>query len=161
MGSIILSTLGLLAWYGGRGWLAVIAFCMVSSLLAFYLFNKYPARIFPGNTLSYMVGALIACIAIAGNSEKAALVLFIPYLLQLPLKLRGFLQKESFAKVQPDGALIEPYDRWYGIEHITISFLRWLKGSAYEKGVTHTLMFVELLLSILVIAIVIFKIPFW
>ncbi len=158
MASIILSTMGFIAWHNEQGWVAVIALCMVSSLLAFYLFNRYPARIFPGNTLSYSVGALIACVAIAGNMEKAALVLFIPYFLQLPLKLRGFMQKESFARVQSDGTLVEPYPKWYAIEHVTISFLRKVYGKAYEKSVTNTLMLFELMLALFVLYVVIVKI---
>jgi UDP-N-acetylglucosamine--dolichyl-phosphate N-acetylglucosaminephosphotransferase len=158
MGAIILFTLGYVTWFTGQGWVAVIAFCMVFALLALLLFNMYPARIFPGNTLTYTVGALIACIAISGSAEKVALLLFIPYLIQLPLKLRGLMQKESFARVLPDGSLTEPYPKYYAIEHMAISFLKFVKGKAYERDVVLLFLSLESLLSFLVIIIVTFRI---
>ena len=82
MGAIILFTMGYIAWFTRTGWVAVVALCMFSSLVAFYLFNKYPARIFPGDTLTYSVGALIACVAIAGNMESLE---FCPCLLLILL----------------------------------------------------------------------------
>ncbi len=50
---------------------------MVGALLAFLWFNWYPAKVFPGDTLTYSVGALVACIAILGDMEKIAVILFI------------------------------------------------------------------------------------
>ncbi|MBU2560641.1 glycosyl transferase family 4, partial [archaeon] len=70
MGVIILSVLGFFAWQAGFGWVAVFALCMVFSLLAFLRYNWHPARIFPGDTATYSIGALIACVAIMGNMEK-------------------------------------------------------------------------------------------
>lgn len=135
LGIIILSTLGYLAWLNNMGWVAVIAFCMVFALLAFLIFNMYPASVFPGDTLTYSVGALIAIIAILGNMEKYALMLFVPYFIEFVLKARGMMQKESFARVMSEGTLAKPYKKYYGIEHIAIDVADRIKGKAREYDV--------------------------
>ncbi|MBU2612707.1 MAG: glycosyl transferase family 4 [Nanoarchaeota archaeon] len=133
-GILILGALSIITFATGNLWLSVISACMVASLLAFYLFNKYPAKVFPGDTLTYPVGALIGAIAILGNIEKIAIFFFIPYILEVILKLRGKLKKESFGKVQKDGSLELRYPKLYGLEHVAIAVLKKIKPSkkAYE-----------------------------
>jgi len=153
LGIIILSALGILTWMHGSGWLAVVCFCMVFALIAFLMFNKYPAKVLDGNTLSYIVGALIACIAIVGNTEKAALILFIPYFIELLLKARGGMRKESFAVPNKDGSLDVPYQKIYGLEHAAIALLKKIKPShkVHEKDVTSSLIFLEVIFAIAVL----------
>ncbi|RLG10674.1 glycosyl transferase family 4 [Candidatus Pacearchaeota archaeon] len=138
-GILILSALAYVTYVTGNSWLSVIALCMVASLFAFYIFNKYPAKIFPGDALTYSVGALIASIAILGNIEKIAVFFFIPYIIEVVLKVRGKLEKESFAKVNPDGSLSMPYNKIYGLEHLAIYILKKIKPSkkAYESDVVY------------------------
>lgn len=146
MGIIILSTLGFSAWLNEASWVTMIAMIMVFALLALYHFNKYPSKVFPGNITTYSTGALIATTAILANMERIALILFIPYFAEFALKARGRFKKESFAKVLPDGSLIQPYKKFYGLEHITVAFLRGLKGRAYEKEVVYTIFLMELII---------------
>jgi len=149
LGGIILAFLGFFAWKNNLSWVTVIAYCMVFALLAFYLFNKYPAKIFPGDTMTYTVGALIACVAILGNIEKAALIMFIPFFLEFILKARGKFKKESFAKLNEDGSLSMPYEKIYGLEHFAIKFLSKIKKKVYEKDVVWFLFFIEFALGII------------
>jgi len=138
-GILILSALAYVTYVTGNAWLSIISLCMVASLLAFYIYNKYPAKIFPGDALTYSVGALIATIAILGNIEKIAVFFFIPYIVEVVLKARGKLVKESFAKVNPDGSLEMPYEKIYGLEHLAIYLLKRIKPSkkVYEKEVVY------------------------
>ncbi|HIH42789.1 TPA: glycosyl transferase family 4 [Candidatus Woesearchaeota archaeon] len=147
LGIIILATLSYLSWTLNIGWIAVVGLCMVFSLLAFYMYNKYPAKIFPGNTLTYSVGALIACIAIFSSIERAALILFIPYFIEFFLKLRGMFKKESYAAVTKDGFLAMPYTKFYGIEHIAIYILTRLKRNITENNVVYLLWAFELMFA--------------
>jgi UDP-N-acetylglucosamine--dolichyl-phosphate N-acetylglucosaminephosphotransferase len=147
MGIIILSTLGFISYLIGASFVAVLAFTMVASLLGFFFYNKYPAKIFPGDTLTYSVGALIAIIAILMNIEKFALVLFVPYFMELALKLRGKLKKESFADVADDGTLKLRYDKWYGLEHVAISVLKKCALKTTEKNVVYSLYAFQLLFA--------------
>ncbi|MCX6750085.1 MAG: glycosyl transferase family 4 [Candidatus Pacearchaeota archaeon] len=109
-GIILLSALSIVMYLTGSSWLSVVALCLVASLLAFYIFNANPAKIFPGDTLTYVIGASIAAMAVLGNAEKIALFFFIPYLLEIILKLRGKLKKQSFGKPNKDGTLEMPYN---------------------------------------------------
>ena len=150
MGIMILTTLGFVAWLNEESWVTVVALCMVAALIALYYYNKYPAKVFPGNILTYSIGALIAVVAIMGNMERIALILFTPYFIEFMLKARGKFKKESFARVLKDGSLIQPYNRFYGLEHIAVALQRGIRGKAYEKEVTYTIFLIELMIIALI-----------
>ena len=151
MGIIILFVQGIIAYLAGSTTAAVIAFCMVAALAAFLFYNKYPAKIFPGNTMTYAVGALIGIVAIIGNIEKFSLMLFIPYFIEGVLKLRGKLQKESFAKLLPDGSLSEPYKKYYGLEHVAIAIAKKIKNKCYEYDVVKILWLFQIIIAAIVL----------
>ncbi|MEK6833138.1 MAG: glycosyl transferase family 4 [Nanoarchaeota archaeon] len=138
-GIILLSALAIVTYITGTSWLSVVALCLVASLIAFYIFNYNPAKIFPGDVLTYAIGASIAAIAILGNAEKIALFFFIPYILETILKLRGNLKKQSFGIPNKDGSLEMPYDKIYGLEHLAIYILKRIKPSkkVYENDVVY------------------------
>ena len=150
-GVIILSSLGYMAYHSNVGYVAVIAFCMVAALTAFLIYNWYPAKLFPGDILTYSVGSLIAIISILANLEKFALIMFIPYGLEFFLKLRGKMNKESFAKVNEDGSLSRPYRKYYGLEHIAIDLVIEIKKKickdkkVYEKEVVICLLLFQVI----------------
>ena len=105
MGVIILSVLGFAAWQGGYGWVAVFSLCMVFSLLAFLRYNWYPAKVFPGDTATYSIGALIACVAIMGNMEKIAIGLFALYFIEFLIKASTRFKGECFSSPGDDNVL--------------------------------------------------------
>ena len=148
-GIIILSALVIVTYITGNAWLSVIALFMVVSLIAFYIFNKYPSRIFPGDILTYSIGALIASIAILGNIEKIAVFFFIPYIIEAVLKTRGKWVKESFGKLNRDGSLDMPYKKIYGLEHLAIYILKKIKSKAYEREVVYLINSFQILIVIL------------
>jgi UDP-N-acetylglucosamine--dolichyl-phosphate N-acetylglucosaminephosphotransferase len=156
-GAIILSALSFATFFMGRTWISMIGLIMAACLAAFYLFNKYPGKIFPGDVLTYSVGALIAGIAIFGEVEEIAVFFFIPYILETFLKLRGRLKKESFARVNPDGSLEMPYDKIYGLEHLSIYLLKKIKPSkkVYEKEVVYLINLFQII--IVALGFVIFR----
>ena len=136
-GILLIGAMSLVTYLTGNSWLTVIGLCLVAALIAFYIFNANPARIFPGDALTYAVGAAVACMAILGNAEKIAIFFFIPYILETLLKLRGGLKKQSFGKPNPDGSLELPYEKIYGLEHLAIAILKKIKSNkkAYENEV--------------------------
>ena len=126
---------------------------MVASLAAFFIFNRSPAKIFPGDTLTYSVGALIAIIAITANIEKIAIIIFIPYFIELILKLRGKFQKESFAQLNKDGSL--KIKKIYGLEHLLIYIRQKMNKKTYENDVVVSVYLIQLvfiLISLLFIS---------
>ncbi len=144
MGLIILGTLGFLTFKSGSIAASVIALCMFAAILPFFWYNKFPARILPGNGFTYAVGATIAVVAIVGDVERAAIILFIPYFVELILKSRGRFVKESLARPLADGSIVNKYKSWYSLNHVVISLLRAIKGRAREWEVALILICVEL-----------------
>jgi UDP-N-acetylglucosamine--dolichyl-phosphate N-acetylglucosaminephosphotransferase len=148
-GIIIIAGLSLVAYITGSSWLAVIGLCMIFALLAFLIFNFYPAKIFPGNVLTYPVGGLIAIMAILGNFEKIAVFFFIPYIIEVVLKLRGKLVKQSFGKPNKDGSLDLAYNKIYSLNHVAILILKKWKNRAYEKEVVYLIWIFQMIIILL------------
>ncbi len=146
MGIIILSTLGLFALKTASIPAAVVAICFVAALLAFLYYNKFPSKIFPGDVLTYTVGAGIAVVAIMSNLERFAMMLFLPYYLEFILKSRGRFVPEWEATVLDDNSL-RVKDKLYSVPHVAITLLRKIKGKAYEKDVVIVILLFELIVS--------------
>lgn len=124
LGVLILSALAIVAYFTGSAWLTVVALCMVASLLAFLIFNFNPAKIFPGDTLTYSVGVMIAIMAILGNFEKIALFFFIPCVIEVFLKGRGRFVKESYGRLMENGYLDLRYRKIYSLNHLAIYLMQ-------------------------------------
>jgi UDP-N-acetylglucosamine--dolichyl-phosphate N-acetylglucosaminephosphotransferase len=148
-GILILSFLSYVSYVTGSPWLAIIGLCMVATLLVFLFFNKSPAKVFPGDALTYSVGALIAIMAILGNFEKVALIVMIPYIIEFILKTRGGLGKHSFGTPEKDGSLSLPYKKIYGLTHFSIWFLSKIKKKVYERDVTYFIHIIQILFILL------------
>jgi UDP-N-acetylglucosamine--dolichyl-phosphate N-acetylglucosaminephosphotransferase len=156
MGIIILTALALIAWGSGTGWVSMLSLIMVSSLAAFFIFNKMPARVFPGDSLTYAVGAMVASVAILGNMEKFALALFLPYFFDAAMFMRfRFVDRtekiEAFAKVNADGSLGMPHSKIYDFTHLLIRVIGKVKKRVYEKDVVLASFLIEIVLAAMVI----------
>ncbi len=144
-GILLVGALSLVAYLTGSSWLSLIGLCMVSALFAFLVYNKFPAKVFPGDVLTYPIGGLIAIMAILGNFEKIAIFFFLPCIIETFLKIRGRLKKQSFGKPNRDGSLEPAYKKIYSLNHIAIFFLKKIKGKAYEKDVVLLIWLFQLL----------------
>ncbi len=107
MGIIMLSTLAAIGLRGAgpthvAGLIALVA---DFSLLAFLVFNKYPAKIFPGNIGTYLIGAMVGAIGISGYMFTALAFLYIPYVIEFLLKAKTGFKGISFGKLREDGTL--------------------------------------------------------
>ncbi len=130
---------------------------MAASLLAFIRYNWFPAKVFPGNTLTYAVGAYYASLIILGNMEKFGLLLFTPYFLEFLLFIRGLkdgIYKENFGIPRDDGSLEPPYGKIYSLTHLTIKLLKLLGVKPTELKVTTTLTIIQSAVGALAIALV-------
>jgi UDP-N-acetylglucosamine--dolichyl-phosphate N-acetylglucosaminephosphotransferase len=122
---------------------------MIAALLAFLFYNFYPARVFPGDALTYGVGGLVAVIAILGNFERIAIFFFVPYIIEFFLKARGRFIKQSFGRITKDGALELRYGKIYGLEHLAIYLLRKYNIKATEKNVVYSIWAFQILVTAL------------
>lgn len=153
LGIIMLSTLGLIAWLSGSAWVAMISLVMVCSLFAFLVYNSIPAKVFPGDSLTYSVGAMVACVAILGNMEKYALILFVPYVFDFLMFIRfryvdGLEKVEAFGKVGPDGGLRMPNSKVYDFTHLAIKLIGKVKKRVSEKDVVLFALGVECVMAL-------------
>jgi UDP-N-acetylglucosamine--dolichyl-phosphate N-acetylglucosaminephosphotransferase len=144
MGIIVLTTLSIISLLQGAYWVSVLGMCMVAALVAFLFYNWHPAKLFPGDTLTYSVGTLIGIMAIFANMEKFAVMCFSLYIVQFFLKLRGKFQEESFATHTSHGLQAKNI---FGIEHFTIRLLQVTKGKATEVQVVICILLVQILIS--------------
>ncbi|MDD5181707.1 MAG: hypothetical protein PHC66_00880 [Candidatus Nanoarchaeia archaeon] len=136
MGIVMMAFLGIFAYINGSTTALVLALVFAASLLAFWIYNRYPAKIFPGG-LDYLVGTMVGCIAIVGNIEKFALICFAPWFLELLLKARSGFKAENFGVLQKDGTLKAPYEKNYSLLHIIMHagrFREW-QVSAIMTGI--------------------------
>ena len=100
---------------------------------------------------------MIAIIAILGNMEKIAVFFFIPYIIEVILKSRGRLKKESFVKLNSDGSLDMPYEKIYSLSHLSVYILKKIKPSkkVYEKEVVYLINAFQIF--IIILGIIIFR----
>ena len=153
MGLVIFAVFGFTGIVVGRLWIALIAFIVYACLLAFLAFNWYPAKVFPGNSFSYAVGAMIATLAILGNMERIAVWLFIPYYLEILLYFRARVidkmgDVQAFAKPNEDGSLELPYKHIYDTTHLAIWVLKRVKTKVYERDVVLFIIAVQVLIAV-------------
>ena len=145
MGIVYTGMLGLYAYVNNREVAVVIALITLFALIAFYLYNKYPARILPGDSLTYLLGAVIACLAILGNIEKAAIIASIPFFIEFVLKLRSKFRAKSYGYFKNGKIKSYHNNKIYSIPHLLTR-----TGKYTEKQVFWFMILVELIFSSLI-----------
>ncbi|MGM5482957.1 MAG: MraY family glycosyltransferase [Nanobdellota archaeon] len=148
MGIIILSSLGIKLWTTGEGTASIIALCVCSGLIAFFGYNFYPAKVFPGDTMTYPVGAGIAIVAILGNIERFALYIFPLYFIELLLKLRGKFRPDWTCRLKSDNTLSNK-GNINTVPHIAIVILKKLKIKPTERAVVLSILLVQVAITVL------------
>ncbi len=148
MGFVALLSLGIFSLLRGNTIAALISLTFSVALLAFLKYNWYPSKVFPGD-LTYVIGAVIASVAIVGNMEKFALYIFAPWIIEFFLKLRSRFKAESFGILQDDGVLKAPYKKVYSLTHIFMKI-----GRFKEQQISLFLILTEVLVCLISFIIV-------
>ena len=107
-----------------------LLFPLLGALAAFLCFNRYPARVFPGDSMTLFTGATIACAAIISSPSLKAFgaLLFIPMIIEFVLKFRGHFQAENYGEIGSDGRL-----GWDGpVESLAHAVMRWKRLREWE-----------------------------
>ena len=105
MGIIMTVALVTLAFLQGSYSGLFIAFPLLGALVAFLAFNKYPARVFPGDSMTLFMGAAIASIAIVSHQKAIGAILFAPMIVEFGLKLRSHFHAENYGVPDDVGRL--------------------------------------------------------
>ncbi len=144
MGIVYMLGLGIFAVIT-QNQIAILFLVTAASLLAFIKFNWFPAKILPGDSLTYLLGSLLAAGVIAGNMQKLGIIIMIPFFVELILKLRSGFKASSLGKVRKDGTLENTYGKKvYSLTHVLMVF-----GRFTEKQITTILILVVVLFVLL------------
>lgn len=149
-GMTLIALLGITFWSFIRGnpiggYVGLIG---MSVIFAFYLYNKYPAKILPGDSFTYFAGALIVTSTILGGVEKFAAIAFLPWIIEFFLKLNGKFSVRSYGNLREDGTIQAPYDKIYSLPHAIIFLFEKFGIRLKENEITNILIFIEILMLI-------------
>jgi len=78
---------------------------LFGACLAFLFYNWYPAKIFPGNVATYMIGASVVAAVVIGNMERIGVIALTPQIIEFFLKARSKFKAENFGRVGKGGRL--------------------------------------------------------
>ena len=121
MGAIYMLSLGIYGlMHGSQG--SIIFLISFASLIAFLIYNWYPAKILPGDSLTYLLGATVASGVILGDMEKIGMLVLLPFVIEFLLKARSRFKASCLGKIRKDGRLDPPYGKnIYSITHILMN----------------------------------------
>ena len=83
---------------------------VIAVLIPFFIYNKYPAKVFPGDVGTLSMGAMIACIMFFGSLEVAtfcALLIHIFNSFYVINSVRGFFESSDIHKDKSDIILLK------------------------------------------------------
>ena len=147
LGIIMSGTLIMLCLHHGRLDGVYILAPLMGCLIAFLWFNRYPARIFPGDTLMLFAGAAIAIGGMLSNLYIQTSVIFLPMIIEFFLKFRGDFKAENYCSDASNGHL-----EYYGkVESLTHIFMRLFKLN--EKKLVAVIWILEALVCSIVFAV--------
>jgi len=150
LGIVYSLSLGIFALMVGAETAGVIFLVTSAALVAFLKYNWYPAKILPGDSLTYLLGSIVASGVIVGNIEKVGLIIMLPFIFQGILKFYSLFKMKKFAsdlgELQKDGSIKSKYGKnIYSLTHIVMNF-----GRLSEKQIVSILICIEIIFSILI-----------
>jgi len=145
MGVIYTLSLGFYALITGGIQAAVLLLTACAALLAFLRYNWYPAKILAGDSLTYLLGSLVAAGVIIGDMQKAGLIVMLPFIIEFVLKARSKFNASSLGKLRDDGKLDSPYGKKiYSWTHVLMNL-----DKLRERDVTVALIFIQVFFAAL------------
>ncbi|MEW5748734.1 MAG: hypothetical protein AB1793_08155 [Candidatus Thermoplasmatota archaeon] len=145
LGIIMSSTLILLAFEHDRLDGLYLLIPLLGTLLAFLWFNKYPSRIFPGDTLMLFIGTTLAVSGMLSGLHFQTGFIFMPMIIEFFLKWRGRFKAENYASGLKGG-----YLEYHGrIESITHLFMKHARVT--ERSLTIAIWAIEAVFCALVV----------
>ncbi len=143
MGLVLFAAFSILAYhlqeYNGLS----VSIIMFAVLLGYLYYGKYPAKIIPGDSLTYFIGGAVAAVAIIGDMQFFAVFLMIPWIIEFLLKARKRFHASSWGIIQKSGKLASPYgNKIYSLTHV---FLR--KGKYNEWQIALFFTVIEIVIA--------------
>ncbi len=124
---------------------AIIFLTSFAAVAGYIKYNWYPAKILPGDSLTYLLGAVVASGVILGNMEKIGVIVMIPFIIEFLLKAMSRFKASCLGKLRDDGKLSPPYGKKiYSWTHIIMNF-----GEFTELQVTLILIAIQIVFTII------------
>lgn len=143
------ATLALIAALTGGHVTLALSLIVLGTLLAYYPYNAYPARVFNGDSGSLLLGALLGALAVVEHYEFVVFTLLLPHLLNgfmILVSFRGFKEHRKVPKrpirVDDQGRLHASKDPDAPLTLTRLALL--LGGSATEKEVARLYFFLQI-----------------
>ena len=153
--AIVTLALGLVLALSGNATATSLALALFGSLLAFYLFNRYPARVFGGDAGSLAVGAAVGALSVIGSIEAVTIAALAPYIMNAFYGLAsiGRLYERREIRSRPvrlrsDGMLEATKDR---NAPVTLTRLILAEGPMSEQQIVRTMLLLTALSSTLAV----------
>lgn len=147
LGVIMSSTLVILAFLHDRLDGVYLLVPLIGGLLAFLWFNRYPSRVFPGDTLMLFIGATIAISGMMSRLYIQTALIFLPMIAEFFLKLKGNFEAENYCSTLDNGYL-EYHGKIESLTHILMKRIR-----LTEPMLVAMIWLIEALICIIVIAV--------
>ena len=134
----------------------VFILIMIGTVLAFWIFNRYPAKVFGGDTGSLAIGGALGAIAVMGRLEVVVIIAMIPFIMNafgILSSVKGLLERREMArptKMTKDWKIESTRDKK---APITLVGLVIQEGPLHEKEVVKTFNILTIISSILAIVI--------
>lgn len=153
--AIIAATAAGILLFSGNVQAGSLAAILCAAMLAFYYFNRFPSRVFSGDTGSLSVGAALGALAILGRLEAVIIVALIPHIMNSFYGLasvRGLRERREIlqrpTKLLDNGLLQASTEKG---APITLTRLILASGPLGEKQIVRSMMILTVVSSILAI----------
>ena len=135
--SIIITTLVLAYLLAGKPKGVLAGLALLGAVLAFYVYNRYPARVFSGNVGSFAVGAALGSLVVTNGLEVVAVVAMLPQVLNsfMILSSVGGLKGKTSIPVRPTRLLEDGLIEAVKDPRAPLTLVRMILASSPKKEV--------------------------
>ncbi len=140
---------------------STVAAALLGATVAFYIFNRYPAKVLPGDVGRLPIGAAMAVALVLGNFDRLAIVLYFTFGINFLMYLvyRVYVKRKGkewvkFAKPRDDGTMeVEgPFTMYW--------LFPWLSDNITEKKNVMLLLILQALIAYGGLFLLLFAYPF-
>ena len=147
MGIIIFSVASIIAYHSNATVSSFLFLSFLGALIAFFLFNRYPAKVFPGDVGALSIGATLATGVIIGNMESVGALLLLPYVVDFFIKLANKLPSKEWWGEYKGGKLYPVGGKVWGFCQLVMK----LANGISEQNLVLVFFAIEALVGIIVL----------
>jgi len=120
---------------------------LLGALVGFLWFNRYPSKIFPGDTLMLFMGATIAAAGMLSSLYIQTTFIFMPLIAEFFLKFKGHFKAQNYCSQSSNGYL-EYHGRIESLTHLVMK-----SKKRTEQQVVNTIWLVEAAVCLVVVVV--------